>query len=609
MSGFVCIFNRDGEPVDQALLQKLTDSLSYRGPHGKGIHLDGQIGMGHTLLITTEEHAREKQPFTFDGNLWIVADARVDDRDRLKRELISKGRADCEQATDVELLLHAYIVWGKQCVDHLLGDFSFVIWNSATRLLFCARDHIGFKLLYYTEIGRTVILSNELNCIRKHPLVTDTLNDLAIADFLLFWFNQDLTTTTFADIHRMAPASSVTITTTDIRHHRYWVLPHDTHMRFKNPQDYIDRFHELLEISLNDRIRLPEMASLMSGGLDSPTIAAAAKKVISQNYATFDLRAYTIIYEHIIPDDEKYYAGLAADKIGIPIQFLVADDFPLRLGNSIADYTVPEPFHWDALSNLTVLSKSILTFTSVALDGEDGDALLLGALVFQLVQAQGFWLTTRDVISYWWQYKKRPHFGLGLLHRVKKHTGRKIDEWKNSYPEWINPDFERHYRLKERWYNYVKPRAIPPKTMRPEGYRRLTSPFWQVYTESLDASVTSIPIEYRLPFMDIRLISYLLGIPSLPWGQNKELLRRAGRGLLPDEVVQRPKTPMQSEPILARVQARPNLLQPFLPAKQLSDYVLISNLKISFESFNNAYHRSLNIIYFNEWLKRFRLIR
>src|SRR5579872_779609 len=91
MSGIVGIFNLDGTPVDRELLRRLTDSLAFRGPDAQATWFDGPAGFGHTLLKTTFESERERQPATLDGEVWITADARIDARDELIQELL-KGR-------------------------------------------------------------------------------------------------------------------------------------------------------------------------------------------------------------------------------------------------------------------------------------------------------------------------------------------------------------------------------------------------------------------------------------------------------------------------------------------------------------------------------------
>ncbi len=129
MSGIVGVINLDGAPADRQLLQQMTAFVAYRGPDAQEIWIDGKVGFGHTMLRTTAESMRERQPFSLDGQVWITADARVDGRSDLIGKLASKVNAHLKSAADVELILHAYHAWGEDCVNYLLGDFAFAIWD------------------------------------------------------------------------------------------------------------------------------------------------------------------------------------------------------------------------------------------------------------------------------------------------------------------------------------------------------------------------------------------------------------------------------------------------------------------------------------------------
>src|SRR5712692_8529672 len=131
--------------MERALLQSLVDFLAYRGPDSRECWTNGSIGLGHAMLRTTCESLGERQPANLDGRFWIVADARLDGRTELIGELQRSGRVVRAKAPDSELILHAYATWGTPCVEHLLGDFSFAVWDARNQHLFCARDHFGIK--------------------------------------------------------------------------------------------------------------------------------------------------------------------------------------------------------------------------------------------------------------------------------------------------------------------------------------------------------------------------------------------------------------------------------------------------------------------------------
>ena len=269
MSGFVGILNLDGAPVDRALLERMTRSLAFRGPDAQEVWCQGPVGLGHALLQITSGTPLEKQPAELDGRLWIVADARIDARAELIAKLKAKsGTAGLSLSfpPDAQLILHAYDAWGDACVEHLLGDFSFAIWDARERRLFCARDQFGVKPFFYAHLGSAFILSNTLDCVRQHPAVSSRLNDLAIADFLLFDSNQDLATTTFADIQRLPPAHILTCEQGKISVRRYWELSVTTPIHYSRDAEYVEHFRELLDTAVADRLRTDSVGVMMSGG-------------------------------------------------------------------------------------------------------------------------------------------------------------------------------------------------------------------------------------------------------------------------------------------------------------------------------------------------------
>ena len=191
MSGIVGMAHSEGRPVDSDLLRRMTNWLSFRGPDAQKIWVDGPVGLGCALLSHASDSEREAQPATLDRRTWIVADVRLDARRELVGALRSSGRKANLSDADAQLLLHAYEVWGEECLDHLLGDFAFAIWDAQRGQLFCACDHFSIKPFYFAEVDRSFIFSNTLDCLRLHPAISDRLNDLAIADFLLFGMNYD----------------------------------------------------------------------------------------------------------------------------------------------------------------------------------------------------------------------------------------------------------------------------------------------------------------------------------------------------------------------------------------------------------------------------------
>src|SRR5438105_2953662 len=231
--------------------------MCYCGPDHQDIWLEQRIGLGHALLGATPEPGDdEHQPCSLDGRVWIAADARIDGRADLLARLRTRGRNVARDAPDAQLILHAYDVWGERCVEHLIGDFAFAIWDCARRRLFCARDHFGVVPFYYSRVTSGVVFGNVLRALRLHPAVSDTLDDRAIGDFLLFRMNMDHASTTFADIRALPPAHAITWENGAARIRRYWEPPQtEPELRLERPEQYVERFAVLFDQAVSDRLR------------------------------------------------------------------------------------------------------------------------------------------------------------------------------------------------------------------------------------------------------------------------------------------------------------------------------------------------------------------
>jgi asparagine synthase (glutamine-hydrolysing) len=551
LSGIVGIFHRDGAPIERAVLHSLVDFLAYRGPDARETWIETSIGLGHTLLRTTKESFSDRQPTGFEDRYWITADARLDGRTDLLAVLdLSTGNIG-PSVPDSELILRAYAKWGTACVEHLRGDFSFAIWDSCNKQLFCARDQFGIKPFYYASIGSIVIFSNTLECIRRHPAVSGRLNDLAIADFLLFDMIREPAVTSFADIQRLPPAHTLACTQSGISVRRYWVLPVSTPIHHKRPTECVEQFRELLDRAVADRLKTNTVGVLMSGGLDSPTVAASAQRTLTRRGSSTGLCAYTEVFDSLIPHEERHYAGLVAKALKIPIEFQ-ADDVGLWKDRNHDDNHWPEPVHSPGSDGGLAQMRQIAVRNRVALTGFGADPALscfLSVHFLSLIKKRQFGRALVGSIRY---LATEGRFSrLYLPTRWRRWFASKSQA--PHYPPWLNRDLQKSLGLRERWDAFG--RAPTPNTgVRPVAYEAMVDPTWAGLFEGCDSAVTRVPVEVCHPFFDLRLVDFLLALPALPWCSDKQLLREAARGVLPDEVRLRRKSPLLADPLIALLQ-------------------------------------------------------
>jgi len=544
LSGIAGIFHRNGKPIERALLQSFADFLIYRGPDAQAIWMDGPTGMAHALLRTTHESLSEQQPASLEEQYWIVADARLDSRAELLAELQRSRRAVRGNLPDSELLLHAYAAWGTECVDHLRGDFSFALWDAKNKLLFCARDHFGIKPFYYAHLGNPFIFSNTLNCIRQHPGVSNDLNEAAIGDFLLFGLNYDNATTSFRDIQRLPPAHSLTFSTDGLRIKRFWTLPTDGRIRYEKPEEYVEHFQTLFESAVADRLRTDRLGILLSGGLDSSSVAAVAKEVSAKRAQNTDIRSYTCVDASQIPDPESGFANAVGEFLRIPIKLLPMDRAELFAGWDDPELSWPEPVDNPLIANFLESCRIMSLDCRVLLSGEGSDNLM----DFQMwPYAKALWRNREwqrlftEMANFLWV---RPFPWRGLQARVRRVLGRDADA--PVFPQWLMAEFVCRANLKARWKDGCEhPAGSFRHPIRPRAHASMSLPHWTHMFEQENAGATHFPLETRYPFLDLRIVNYLLALPPFPWCFDKMLLREAMVGRLPEMVRVRPKTPAQ----------------------------------------------------------------
>jgi len=496
-------------------------------------------------------------------DLSITADARIDGRE----DLIAKLPHPPQTKDDAELILLAYQTWGEDCVKHLLGDFAFTIRDDRTGRLFGARDHFGVKPFFFRRIENTLKFSTNLNSLRSHA---DTLNETAIGDYLVFGLNQDLSSTTFREIQRLPPAHSLTLHNGSLSIRRYWTPDTSKEIRYRDRDSYVERFNELLKRAVRDRLS-DRVAVSMSGGLDSTSLAAVACDLGA------DVHACAVVYDELIPDEERHYATLAANHLGIPISYVVADGYSLFDEQVCGDMNQPEPF---LLSPLTAQFHTLLrlceSHSSIGFTGYDGDSFMN-------------------------EPKQRRLKIRSTLRRIVRKRSAEPE-----LPEWIDESFAKRTNLRERYKEsfLTQRRKDAKKERRPSAMRALSSKVWAPLFEGYDRGATKLNLELRHPFIDVRLVEYLLSIPPVPWCVNKHILRLAMKDRLPAAVINRLKTPLAGDPTLQLIRrGSVRWLDSFEVNPQLKSFVNLSlRRSIANELTPDGRWASLRVFSLNYWL-------
>ena len=553
MSGIAGIVRADALPVGEDAPRLLAAAMAYRGPDGRGAWHQGPAALVHALLLTGDEEAPPPQPLSLDGDVWITADARVDDRGTLARALRAAGEDVSASDDAATLILRAYHAWGTECVRHLVGDFVFAVWDAPRRRLFCARDQIGVKPFYYALLPGALVFSNTLDAVRLHPGVSAELDERSVADFLVRGFPLDAERTIWAGVRALPPAHALTYEGGRIDVRRYWEPPRDEVLRYRNPAEYAEHFVDVLSAAVVDRLPNGSASIFLSGGRDSPTVAALAKEAVARGERSTEIRGFTAYYARLFADPEPRFARMVGEALGVPIRWLAVDDYqPFERFESDPLFYRPEPADSPLMAIEVDQWSQAAEHARVLLTGFGGDAVLRESRSRMTRLAAGGHLLRAawEGAQYAWHHRRLPRPGVRTWLRERRGEGRTRLE----APAWIDPDFARRTELEAR----LDALAEPPRTthpLRPEAYEQVVAPLWPSLFTYADPGATRIALEVRHPFMDVRVVRFLLSVPPAQWYNDKGLLRIGMRGRLPDAVLRRPKTPLAGDPLAARLRA------------------------------------------------------
>ncbi|WP_072619754.1 asparagine synthetase B family protein [Spirulina major] len=551
MSGLFALWQRDGQPCDPAVLHAIQTALISSGPDAQTLWQEQPpIALGHTLLTVQTDTDPDRQPLTLDGQVWITASARLDGRAQLRDRLYQAGYPVAVTAPDGLLVLMAYLAWVEDCVDYLQGDFAFAVWDQRRDCLFCGRDQFGIKPLYYAEVGPVVVVSTTIAAIQAHPQVSTALNEEAIADLMLFDVHQNLHITTFQAIQAIPGGHCLSVRRDRLQVRRYWTLPVPEPIRYRDPHSYILHFQDHLEMAVRDRTRSDRIGLLLSGGLDSGLLAAT----LHDQTPHPEIQAFTFSYQSLFADPEPAAAAHTAAAFHLPHQILAAGEAHPFEGWQ----PTPEP----TLSFFPQLQQwhypTLARHSRILLYGQGGDEGMRPSTVAELWRGMPTGLLLRDLWRCLVTDQKRPQWGTGIQARWRSRTNH--DDLWQTYPTWLNPDFAARVQCQERWQQYHQ----APPTMHPRrdrAYHHLLHPRWRLNFETSDPGFHGFPLEFPVPFLDLRLLNYLLAVPPLPWFVDKTLLRatlrdrpRQRRTPFPPAVLERPKTALAGQPLLIHLQ-------------------------------------------------------
>lgn len=547
--------------------------IRHRGPDGSGVFSDSHVQLGHTRLSIIDLSDAGHQPMIHGNGRYVVTyNGEIYNYLELRAELEAMGERFVSHS-DTEVLLVAYQVWGQACVERFRGMFAFCIWDKVARTAFLARDRCGEKPLFYVQDEERFSFASELKALL--PLLPSTpALDPAVVDMFLHYQYVPEPFTLLQGVRKLPAAHTLLVSTDDWRAEpkRYWSVEETRAIAVPPTQDGI---LAAIRDGLEDAVRMTLRSDVpvgvaLSGGIDSSAIAAFAQK-----HSRAPLHAFCVGYPGRPPYDERAQArslgeslGMTINEVELPIESFVSF-FPDLV--RIMDEPIGDPA---AFGHYSVPKAAADRGIKVLLSGIGGDELFWGygwvnqsALINEIAHDHGGLVAAA-------QWAMRPRVR-AFLSRVM-HSGRFSDEvrrWAGILYDLSltgtprdqlrfymgSPEFRDAFALKRHVagpalrqldpQNPFVPTDIGPRGRDavPAAIIRLLFDTWLVSNCLTlgDRVSMAVGVETRLPFLDVQLIELVMALrastPDHRLGQ-KAWLRAALKGVLPEEVLVRPKS-------------------------------------------------------------------
>lgn len=534
-----------------AIVRKMNDSLSHRGPDAEGLFEDEGIVLGHRRLAIIDTNERGNQPFhSLDGRFVIVFNGEIYNYRELRTQI---DNYPFLTDSDTEVLLAAFQKWGVECLHRLNGMFAFAIWDRQERSLVVARDRMGIKPLYYFEDQGTLVFSSELRALLASTYPPRRMNRNALADFLRYQTVHG-PETMIEGVFTLPPGHYILVTESELKLTEWWSLPQAVSPVFAPRKEVLTQVRDTLLSSVELRMRSDvDFGAFLSGGIDSSAVVGLMAEVSERPVDTF-----TIAFkeDHF---NEAQYAELIAKKFHTRHHKLVlsADDFLQQIPDALAAVDHPSG---DGPNTFVVAGATKSAGISMALSGLGGDELFAGYGIFQQATEM---LDKRWMMSF---PKFMRHIAGGALKQFKPG----IASWKkasiltqdyldleHAYPfsRLMHPD----KRIKELLSSSKLPpnsvHALLKEALDPRGpafqmpylsqvsLAEIKTYLQNVLLRDTDQMSMAHALEVRVPFLDHRLVTYVMGVndpdryPHTP----KKLLTDALGNMLPAQIIDRPK--------------------------------------------------------------------
>ena len=563
--GGIVNFGNDARPINKNLLRNLGRHLDQFGPDGGSEVTTSRVGMSYRGLFTTRESRYESQPLlTLHGHV-LAWNGRLDNRAELLRQLRNDLPNGPDIVTDLDIVMAAYLKWGQDCFVRLLGDFCLSLWDEQSQLLYLVRDVVGTRTLYFYVDRDHVCWSTHLAPLLQVFRLTPELEEEYIAGQLTRAPEPGLTP--YKNVHAVKPAHFVNISPAgQVVERRYWSLYPSSEIRYRTDEQYVEHFLHEFRDAVRCRLRSegPVFAEL-SGGLDSSSIVCMADQILATELVQAPrLETISHVFDESSTADERKFIRLVEEQRGIPGHYVFEDDHRM-LAPLPSDFLIvtPNPVLL-ALNSLKAIHGAMRENNArVLLSGQGGDELL-GSNYSAYPEVADHLRTFKLLLLHrrlrlWSNALRKPYLQLlwkdallPLLPRRMQTVFKRGPA--GTLPPWFSPSFIKRMNLRERNLGIKDSFGFRLSSERDQSAGFIS----MVRGISLGSRSEQSCIDITYPYLHRPLVEFLQAIPVeqlLRPGENRSLMRRAMRGILPDKIAER-KTKGNPEEVIARALMR-----------------------------------------------------
>jgi asparagine synthase (glutamine-hydrolysing) len=544
------------------ILRKMRDVLMHRGPDEAGEYvrpLDEKgpfVFFGHRRLSIIDLTTGHQPLPNEDGTVWVIFNGEIYNFEELREELLDRGH-QFSTRSDTEVIVHAYEEYKEDCFRYFNGMFAIAIWDEKGDRLVLARDRLGKKPLYYSFINGTFLFASELKAIMAYPAFPRKVDPSSFMKYLFFEFIP-CPHTIFTNAQKLPAASYLIWDKKKIEIRQYW-SPFD-HQKCEESYSQAEaelRMMDLLKGSVRRRlISDVPLGVFLSGGIDSSAITALAQKEVPGKIKTFSIGFEDPSF------DESRYGWLASKYIGTehheqtmtPIDLInIIPGLPDILDEPMADASILPTY---------LLSKFTREHVTVALGGDGGDELFAGYPTYlahkyanryerflrifhpMIRRAADLLPVSDNNISFDFKVKK-------FLSGIGYPDGIRNSVWLGSFPflenekvvsSEIHQLFNRDH-LVEEVLSYGEECPCEDRITKLQ-YLDMRLYLQEAILVKVDRASMASSLEVRAPFLDHELVEFVMSLPSalkLKGLTSKYILKKAMKGWIPDEVINRPK--------------------------------------------------------------------